>query len=94
MFPLKTERSSSGLIEFSSIAQAVMAIMKCNHTAIDAKGTKLNSQNPQWNSQPEISLLGTKFPFIMKLCFSSSKNLNSTFNNEIDKSNGVRQEMI
>jgi heterogeneous nuclear ribonucleoprotein L len=38
MFPLKTERSSSGLIEFPSIAQAVLAIMKCNHTAIESKG--------------------------------------------------------
>lgn len=25
---------------------------------------------------------GTKFPFIMKLCFSSSKNMNSAWNNE------------
>jgi heterogeneous nuclear ribonucleoprotein L len=38
MFPLKSERSSSGLIEFSSVAQAVLAIMKCNHTAIESKG--------------------------------------------------------
>jgi heterogeneous nuclear ribonucleoprotein L len=38
MFPLKTERSSSGLIEFPSIAHAVLAIMKCNHTAIESKG--------------------------------------------------------
>lgn len=38
MFPLKTERSSSGLVEFPSIAHAVLAIMKCNHTAIESKG--------------------------------------------------------
>lgn len=38
MFPLKSERSSSGLLEFPSIAQAVLAIMKCNHTAIESKG--------------------------------------------------------
>jgi heterogeneous nuclear ribonucleoprotein L len=39
MFPLKSERSSSGLLEFSSIAQAVQAIMSANHTAIDSKGS-------------------------------------------------------
>ncbi|XP_050097813.1 heterogeneous nuclear ribonucleoprotein L isoform X5 [Anopheles aquasalis] len=62
MFPLKSERSSSGLVEFPSVALAVQAIMKCNHTAIDHKGTK--------------------FPFIMKLCFSSSKTMNGAWSNE------------
>lgn len=38
LFPLKTERSSSGLIEFSNISQAVLAIMKCNHLPIEGKG--------------------------------------------------------
>jgi heterogeneous nuclear ribonucleoprotein L len=38
MFPLKSERSSSGLVEFPNVAQAVLAIMKCNHTAIESKG--------------------------------------------------------
>lgn len=61
LFPLKTERSSSGLIEFPNIAQAVCAIMKCNHLPIEGKGTK--------------------FPFIMKLCFSSSKSMNGAWNN-------------
>ncbi|EDW48622.1 GM19822 [Drosophila sechellia] len=61
LFPLKTERSSSGLIEFSNISQAVLAIMKCNHLPIEGKGTK--------------------FPFIMKLCFSSSKSMNGAWNN-------------
>lgn len=61
LFPLKTERSSSGLIEFANIAQAVLAIMKCNHLPIEGKGTK--------------------FPFIMKLCFSSSKSMNGAWNN-------------
>lgn len=62
MFPLKSERSSSGLVEFPSVSLAVAAIMKCNHSAIDHKGTK--------------------FPFIMKLCFSSSKTMNGAWNNE------------
>lgn len=38
MFPLKTERSSSGLIEFANVADAVLAIMKCNHIPIESKG--------------------------------------------------------
>lgn len=62
MFPLKSERSSSGLVEFPSVALAVNAIMKCNHSAIEHKGTK--------------------FPFIMKLCFSSSKTMNGAWSNE------------
>lgn len=35
LFPLKSERSSSGLIEFSSVGIAVAAIMECNHTALE-----------------------------------------------------------
>lgn len=35
LFPLKSERSSSGLIEFSSVGVAVAAIMECNHTALE-----------------------------------------------------------
>ncbi|XP_045540602.1 heterogeneous nuclear ribonucleoprotein L isoform X2 [Papilio machaon] len=54
-FPLKSERSSSGLMEFTTISQSVMAIMACNHATI---------QHP-----------GAKFPFVMKLCFSSSRQI-------------------
>ncbi|XP_068624563.1 heterogeneous nuclear ribonucleoprotein L isoform X2 [Battus philenor] len=54
-FPLKSERSSSGLMEFTNISQSVMAIMACNHATI---------QHP-----------GAKFPFVMKLCFSSSRQI-------------------
>ncbi|XP_061381010.1 heterogeneous nuclear ribonucleoprotein L isoform X2 [Danaus plexippus] len=54
-FPLKSERSSSGLMEFQNISQSVMAIMACNHATI---------QHP-----------GAKFPFVMKLCFSSSRQI-------------------
>lgn len=38
MFPLKTERSSSGLVEFPNVAEAVIAIMKCNHIPVENKG--------------------------------------------------------
>ncbi|XP_065088023.1 uncharacterized protein LOC135709558 [Ochlerotatus camptorhynchus] len=62
MFPLKSECSSFGFNEFPSEALAVYAIMKCNHSAIDLKGTK--------------------FPFIMKLCFSSAKPMNGAWSNE------------
>ncbi|XP_065079707.1 heterogeneous nuclear ribonucleoprotein L-like [Ochlerotatus camptorhynchus] len=40
MFPLESESSSGGLVEFPSVSLAVNAIMKCNHSAIDHKGTK------------------------------------------------------
>ena len=53
MFPSKTERSSSGLIEFDSIAHALEGLVVTNHNPVD---------NPNG-----------KFPYIMKLCFSSSK---------------------
>ena len=53
MFPSKTERSSSGLVEFDSISEAVECLVMSNHVPVD---------NPSG-----------KFPFIMKLCFSSSK---------------------
>ena len=53
MFPSKTERSSSGLIEFDSIGHALEGLVVTNHVPVD---------NPNG-----------KFPYIMKLCFSSSK---------------------
>ncbi|XP_060520438.1 heterogeneous nuclear ribonucleoprotein L [Cylas formicarius] len=55
LFPMKSERSSSGLLEFDTIAEAVAAVMACNHAAIESPGTK--------------------FPFIMKLCFSSTRSM-------------------
>ena len=42
LFPLKSERSSSGLIEFSSVGIAVAAIMECNHTALENSSTYTN----------------------------------------------------
>nr|CAH7753180.1 unnamed protein product [Callosobruchus chinensis] len=55
LFPMKSERSSSGLLEFENTMEAVAAVMACNHAAIESPGTK--------------------FPFIMKLCFSSSRSM-------------------
>ncbi|KAK3861539.1 hypothetical protein Pcinc_032513 [Petrolisthes cinctipes] len=55
LFPSKTERSSSGLLEFSNISEALEALVVGNHAPI-----------PNPNS---------KFPFIMKLCFSSSRHI-------------------
>ncbi|KAG1681987.1 Heterogeneous nuclear ribonucleoprotein L [Nymphon striatum] len=52
MFSSKTERSSSGLMEFETTMQAVEAIVMCNHAA--------------------ITIQNAKFPFTMKLCFSSA----------------------
>ncbi|KAG7165077.1 Heterogeneous nuclear ribonucleoprotein L-like 2 [Homarus americanus] len=55
LFPSKTERSSSGLLEFANISEALEALVIGNHAPI-----------PNPNS---------KFPFIMKLCFSSSRHI-------------------
>ena len=52
MFQSKTERSSSGLIQFENLHEAVEALVLCNHVSIP---------NPQG-----------KFPFVFKLCFSST----------------------
>lgn len=52
-FPSKTERSSSGVMEFEDLSQATEALVVCNHSPI----TNQNS----------------KFPFLMKLCFSSTR---------------------
>lgn len=38
LFPMKSERSSSGLLEFETAAEAVAAVMACNHAAIDSPG--------------------------------------------------------
>lgn len=38
LFPMKSERSSSGLLEFETISEAVAAVMACNHAAIDSPG--------------------------------------------------------
>jgi len=53
MFPSKTDRSSSGLIEFESLSEALESLVIANHIPVE---------NPNG-----------KFPYIMKLCFSSSK---------------------
>ncbi|XP_066953931.1 heterogeneous nuclear ribonucleoprotein L isoform X20 [Macrobrachium rosenbergii] len=55
LFPSKTERSSSGLLEFNNISEALEALVIANHAPIP---------NPS-----------SKFPFIMKLCFSSSRHI-------------------
>lgn len=67
LFPMKSERSSSGLLEFETIPQAVAAVMACNHAAIDSPGAK--------------------FPFIMKLCFSSSRNMSVMKSDDNNDSN-------
>ncbi len=58
MFPSKTERSSSGLIEFESLPDALEGLVTCNHQPVP---------NPNG-----------KFPYIMKLCFSSSRSIPTT----------------
>ncbi|XP_023244195.1 heterogeneous nuclear ribonucleoprotein L-like [Centruroides sculpturatus] len=40
MFPSKTERSSSGLLEFEKLSEALEALVMCNHTPISNQGGK------------------------------------------------------
>lgn len=71
LFPMKSERSSSGLLEFETTTEAVAAVMACNHAAIDSPGTK--------------------FPFIMKLCFSSSRSMSiKNGNDNVDGTGDLR----
>ena len=58
MFPSKTDRSSSGLIEFINQSDALEGLVCCYHLPVN---------NPSG-----------KFPYIMKLCFSSSRNIPAT----------------
>lgn len=53
LFPMKGDRSSTGLLEFDSVETALNALMECNHTPI---------KNP-----------AGKFPYVLKLCFSSNR---------------------
>ncbi|XP_045487259.1 heterogeneous nuclear ribonucleoprotein L isoform X2 [Pieris rapae] len=71
-FPLKSERSSSGLMEFQNISQSVMAIMACNHATINHPGAK--------------------FPFVMKLCFSSSRQIGQGKGQNQNKNHNLKQE--
>ncbi|XP_071450320.1 heterogeneous nuclear ribonucleoprotein L-like isoform X4 [Hetaerina americana] len=63
LFPSKTERSSSGLMEFDNISQSLEALMICNHAPIQ-------NPIPAHHFSPD-----GKFPYIMKLCFSSSRQI-------------------
>jgi len=65
LFQSKTDRSSSGLLEFENVSEALEALVCCNHSRI-----------PNQTS---------RFPFIMKLCFSSSRSLQINKNDRMDK---------
>ncbi|KAF5285535.1 hypothetical protein FQA39_LY16600 [Lamprigera yunnana] len=74
LFPMKSERSSSGLLEFDNTSEAVAAVMACNHAAIDSPGTK--------------------FPFIMKLCFSSSRTMSIRNGDSNSSTNGSGERRL
>ncbi|XP_076041355.1 heterogeneous nuclear ribonucleoprotein L-like isoform X3 [Oratosquilla oratoria] len=57
----QAERSSSGLLEFNNVSEALEGLVNCNHAPIP---------NPSKDSEKH-----SKFPFIMKLCFSSSRHI-------------------
>ena len=52
MFNSKSEKSSSGLVEFDNLEHALEALVLCNHKSIPSPNTN--------------------YPYIMKLCFSTS----------------------
>jgi len=64
LFQSKTDRSSSGLLEFDNVSEALEALVCCNHARIPNQSSR--------------------FPFIMKLCFSSSRSLQMK-NERMDK---------
>ncbi|EEB18296.1 heterogeneous nuclear ribonucleoprotein L, putative [Pediculus humanus corporis] len=68
IFPMKSERSSSGLIEFEDIEGAIEALVVLNHAPIE---------NPNG-----------KFPYTMKLCFSSSRQVNVNGTTRVVQNNG------
>lgn len=61
LFPLKSERSSSGLIEFNGVGVAVQAIMECNHTALE--NNSKSSSNSSHKFFHQLSIL-TKLFFL------------------------------
>jgi len=73
LFPLKSDRSSSGLLEFEDVGDALMALMLCNHAGI---------QSP-----------GGKFPYTMKLCFSSSRSIPNSLRGSGNPDQPQLQEM-
>uniref|UniRef100_A0A0K8SUU7 RRM domain-containing protein n=1 Tax=Lygus hesperus TaxID=30085 RepID=A0A0K8SUU7_LYGHE len=61
LFPKKGDRSSSGLVEFETLDDAVNCLVICNHMPI---------KNAVGNSVTE-----SKFPYVLKLCFSSTRSI-------------------
>ncbi|KAL2751075.1 heterogeneous nuclear ribonucleoprotein L isoform X1 [Vespula maculifrons] len=70
LFPLKSERSSSGLIEFSSVGIAVAAIMECNHTALEnSTGLGIERRGPgPAASAPAPAPLSRPAPVVCPRC--------------------------
>lgn len=75
LFPMKSERSSSGLLEFENTMEAVAAVMACNHAAIESPGVYCCNVSRIVVDVIDDVVSGTKFPFIMKLCFSSTRSM-------------------
>ncbi|RZF40748.1 hypothetical protein LSTR_LSTR011832 [Laodelphax striatellus] len=54
LFPMKGDKSSTGLMEFDDVTEAIDALVLCNHASIKHHGGR--------------------FPYVMKLCFSSNRS--------------------
>lgn len=119
LFPLKSDRSSSGLLEFEDVGDALMALMLCNHAGIQSpdsikdlselfkpfgKGEDetvtpsewLGAASPgPWKSNRGIkgSAESGKFPYTMKLCFSSSRSIPNSLRGSGNSDQPQHQEM-
>ncbi len=65
------ERSSSGLIQFESVAEAMEALVLCNHVSIPNPSVYLSIVS-NIHTLIYVYITGGKFPFVFKLCFSST----------------------
>nr|CAD7568577.1 unnamed protein product [Timema californicum] len=69
LFPLKTDRSSSGLMEFEDVGQALEGLMMCNHVPI---------QNPEWKTIQEKPPPVHPTEIRTSISLSSAVELNTT----------------
>nr|CAD7258026.1 unnamed protein product [Timema shepardi] len=101
LFPLKTDRSSSGLMEFEDVGQALEGLMMCNHVPIQNPAVELYTTSALANYATEAAVeLNTTsvlanyateaggFPYMMKLCFSSARSMATR-----ERNNQKQQEM-
>ncbi|VDP13188.1 unnamed protein product [Soboliphyme baturini] len=74
IFPMKSDRSSSGIIEFDTVEHAVEALIKCNHTPVESPcKPRCVLFVFQSSLRTDVFLVG-KIPYIFKLAFASGRD--------------------